>query len=59
MVKGAGGGSEVDDHFFIVFNRGECQLPGTFFGMKKYCSLPKLMHFEIAKIHTIILCART
>ena len=37
VVKGAGG-SEVNFHFFIVSKRGECQLPGTFFGMKKYCS---------------------
>ena len=34
-VKGAGG-SEVDFHLFIVSNRGECQLPGTFFEMRKY-----------------------
>ena len=31
-------GSEVDFHFFDVSNRGERQLPGTFFGMEKYCS---------------------
>ena len=57
MIKGAGG-SEVDFHFLIVSNRGECQLPGTFFEMKKFCSLAKLSHFEIAKIHTITLSAR-
>ena len=28
------GGSEVDFHHFIVSDRGECQLPGTFFKMK-------------------------
>ena len=38
-IKGpGGGGSEVDFHFSIVSNKGECQLPGTFFGMKKHCS---------------------
>ena len=36
-LKGAGG-SEVDFHFLIVSNRGACQLPGTFFRMKKSCS---------------------
>ena len=33
--KGGKGGSEVDFHFFL--NRGEWQLPLTFFGMKKHC----------------------
>ena len=28
----------VDFHFIVVSYRGEWQLPGTFFGMKKYCS---------------------
>ena len=37
-VNKGDGGSEVDFHFFIVSDRGECQLTGTFFGMKKYCS---------------------
>ena len=37
IIKGAGG-SEVDFHFLVVSDRGECQLPGTFYGMKKYCS---------------------
>ena len=46
--KGAGG-SEVDFHFFVVSDRGKCQLSETFFEMKKYCSLPKLFHFEISK----------
>ena len=57
-LKGAGG-SEVDFHFFVVSDRGECQLSGTFFRMEKYCSLPKLSHFEISKIHTFTLRART
>ena len=52
-LKCPAGGSEVDFHFFIVSNRRECQLPRTFFEMKKYYSSPKLSHFEIAKIHTI------
>ena len=40
-IKGAGG---VPDHgmvkiyFFGVFDRGASYLPGTFYGMKKYCS---------------------
>ena len=28
------GGFKVDFHFFVVSDRGECQLSGTFFGMK-------------------------
>ena len=36
-LKGAGG-SEVDLHILIVSDRGGCQLPGTFYRMKKYCS---------------------
>ena len=31
-------GSEVNFLFFIVSDEGECQLSGTFFGMKKYYS---------------------
>ena len=42
VIKGAGG-SEVDFQFLIVSDIGECQLPGTFYGMKKYISL----HFYI------------
>ena len=36
-LKGAG---RVRGRFslLVVSNRGECQLPGTFYGMKKYCS---------------------
>ena len=45
--------------FFVVFYRRELKLPGTFFGMKKYCSYPKLSQFELSKIHTITLCAWT
>ena len=37
--------------FFAVSYRGEWQRPGTFFGMKKYYSLPKLSNFELSKIH--------
>ena len=47
-LRGPGGGlqeSEVDFDFLIVSDRGECQLPGTFFGLKKYCSYPKLSWF--------------
>ena len=32
--QGGRGGSKVDFHLFIDSDRGECQLPGTFFGMK-------------------------
>ena len=46
LIKGAGGqGSELDFHFFYFSEIVECQLPGTIFGMKKYCSLPKLSQF--------------
>ena len=40
-LKGAGG---VDDpgkaeiEFTVVTDRGECQLPDTFYQIKKYCS---------------------
>ena len=38
-LKGAGGGgSEVDFRILVVSDRGECQLPGTFYGMKNFCS---------------------
>ena len=42
-VKGAGRGG-VDDprkvkiEFSVVPGRGECQLPGAFYQIKKYCS---------------------
>ena len=32
--------SEVNFHFFVVSNRGECQLPGTFFERRKYLIVP-------------------
>ena len=48
-----------DFNFFIVSDRGEWQLPGTFFGIEKYCSLSKLPHFEISKIQTITFRAQT
>ena len=57
-VKGVWG-SVVDFHSFVVSYRGEWQLLGTFFGMKRYCSWPKLSNFEISKMHTITLRART
>ena len=46
---GPGGseGSEVDFQFLIVSDKEECQLPRTFYGMKKYISLLKLSHLEI------------
>ena len=34
IIKGAGQGSEVDFHFFVVSDRGECQLSETFFELK-------------------------
>ena len=37
LIKGTGG-SEVDFHYLVVSDRGECQLPGTFNGLKKYFS---------------------
>ena len=37
-VRGLLQGSEVSFNFFIVSNRVERQLPGTFYGMKKYAS---------------------
>ena len=38
FIKEAEGGSVVDYHFFIVSDKGECQLPGNFYGMKTYSS---------------------
>ena len=41
-IKGAGGGvddpGKVEIEFTIVPDRGECQLPDTFYQIKKYCS---------------------
>ena len=58
MLKGARG---VGGRFsrFVVSYSGEQQLPGTSFGMKKYCSWPKLLNFQIAKIRTITLRVQT
>ena len=57
--KGAGGGEvRVDFHVLVVSYRREWHLPGTFIGMKKYCSYPKLSEYEISKIHTIKLRTR-
>ena len=56
--------TKLQEHFhvcwvcwnFLIVSYGEkCQLPGTFFRMEKYCSQPKLSHFQIAKMHTITL----
>ena len=38
VLGGRGVGSEIDFHFLVVSDRGGCQLTGTFYGMKKYCS---------------------
>ena len=46
----------VDFYFFVVSQRGEWQLPGTFFSMKKYFSSLKLSNFEISKIHIQLHC---
>ena len=40
--KGAGG-SEFDFHFFIVSDRGECQLPGTFLQNEEILFLAKVI----------------
>ena len=40
-------------------NRGGLQLPYAFYRIKKYCSYPKLSHFEILKIHVFTVCAWT
>ena len=34
LIKGAGRGSKVDFHFFVVSDRGEFQPSEKFFGMK-------------------------
>ena len=52
--KGAGG-SEFDFHFFIVSDRGECQLPGTIFGMKKCGSKRK----KNIQLHCVPMRAQT
>ena len=44
LLKRAPGGSEVDFHFLIVSDRRGCQLPGTFYRMKKYCSNLKITY---------------
>ena len=58
LRRPGGEGYEVDFPFFVVSYREEWQLPGTFFGMKKYFFKPKLSNFEIAKMRTIKLRAR-
>ena len=50
LIKGA---REVDFHIYIFSYRGDCQLPGTFFKMEKYCSYSNISHFQITKIHTL------
>ena len=40
-IKGAGGVDDpgkVEIEFTVVPDRGECQLPDTFYQIKKYCS---------------------
>ena len=61
MGSEGGEGDGVRGRFSILFvyYRGEWQLLRTFFGIKRYCSLPKLFNFQIAKIYTITLRART
>ena len=44
---------------FLMEENASYHLSETFFGIRKYCSLPKLLHFEISKIHTITLCMWT
>ena len=46
-LRGPRGGSEVDFYFLIASDRGECQLPRTFFGMEKYC--PASQSYRIFK----------
>ena len=55
-LKGAGGpGSEVDFHFFVDSDRGECQLSETFFGMKKILFQAKVIaNYEISKLQNKI-----
>ena len=41
IIKGAGGVDDpgkVEIEFTVVPDRGECQLPDTFYQIKKYCS---------------------
>ena len=50
---------KVKSDFFVVFDRGECQLPDALNRIKKYCSKPKLSNFKILKIQIITVRART
>ena len=56
-IKGAGG-SEIDFHFLVVSDRGECQLSGTFYGMKNIFPSQSYRNFQISKIYTITVRAR-
>ena len=43
LLRGPGGGGvddpgKVEIEFTVVPDRGECQLPDTFYQIKKYCS---------------------
>ena len=44
---------------FLCSYGGECQLPRIFVRKEKYCSQPKLSHFQILKIHKITLHMQT
>ena len=47
-VKGAGGAfdlAKVEIEFYVVSDKGECQLPNAFYRIKKYFSLAKVNKF--------------
>ena len=61
-VKGAGGGPHLGIfkiEFSVVHDRGEPQLPNTFYRIKKYLSQPKLSQLQILNLLVITLRAQT
>ena len=51
------GPGEVEIYFSVVSDRMECKLLNAFYQIKKYCSYPKLLDFEILK-NGQLQCAR-
>ena len=52
FYKVSGPGSQLSMCYYIFSDRGQWQLPGTFFQNQRGCSQPKISHFEISKIHS-------
>ena len=58
LIKGPGGPMSIFT-FLLFLIEGNGSYQELFFGMEQYCSKPKLLNFQIAKIRTITLCVQT